>query len=61
MDIKKTFGTILTILGIIGICYGAFSFIKNKKDWTNALIVFVVSGVFFTAGIGLVKSTPSKV
>lgn len=57
MNLKRTFGTILTILGIIGLIYAAVGFVQNSED-TKSLIVFGVLGViFFFTGIGLVKNT----
>lgn len=57
MNIKRTFGTILTVLGIIGLIYAAFGFMQNS-DGTKNLIVFAVLGViFFFTGIGLIKGT----
>ena len=57
MNIKRIFGAVLTVLGIIAICYGAYLFMNNKKEWSNSIIIFVVGGVFFSAGIGLIKTT----
>ncbi len=56
MNIKRTFGTILTILGIIGLIYAAVGFVQHSEG--RALIVYGVLGViFFFTGIGLVRST----
>ena len=57
MNVKRTFGTILTILGIIGLIYAAVGFVQNAEG-AKQLIVFAVLGViFFFTGIGLVKNT----
>lgn len=57
MNLKRTFGTILTILGIVGLIYAAVGFVQHS-DGTRELIVYGVLGViFFFTGIGLVKST----
>lgn len=57
MNVKRTFGTILTILGIIGLIYAAVGFVQNSEG-VKSLIVFAVLGViFFFTGIGLVKNT----
>lgn len=57
MNLKRTFGTILTILGIIGLIYAAVGFVQNSEGTKN-LVVFAVLGViFFFTGIGLVKGT----
>ena len=57
MNLKRTFGTILTILGIVGLIYAAVGFVQNTET-AKELIVFAVLGViFFFTGIGLVKNT----
>lgn len=60
MNVKRIFGTLLTLLGIVGIIYAAISFIQNSSGTQNIKIL-VVSGIvgiiFFVAGIGLVKNT----
>ncbi len=57
MNLKRTFGTILTILGIVGLIYAAIGF-AQKTGNPRELIVFGVLGViFFFTGIGLVKNT----
>ncbi|MCC9137993.1 hypothetical protein ACFSKU_03910 [Pontibacter silvestris] len=57
---KKTFGAILTILGIIGIIWGAYAFMMGGDGgvlgkW-SALVPFGVGLIFFSSGIGLVKT-----
>lgn len=57
MNVKRTFGTVLTILGIIGLIYAAYGFMQNS-DGAKNLIVFAVLGViFFFTGISLVRGT----
>ena len=57
MNLKRTFGTILTILGIVGLIYAAVGFAQNSET-ARELIVFSVLGIiFFFTGIGLVKNT----
>ena len=56
MNIKRTFGAILTILGTIGLIYAAYQLIgKGQKEWMSALIIFIVGGIFFSSGINLIK------
>ena len=62
MNMKRTFGAILTILGIIGIIWGAYGFMTGGGSGIpggkfNALIPFVVGIIFLFPGIGLVKGT----
>jgi uncharacterized membrane protein len=60
MNLKRTFGTILTVLGIIGLIYAAVGFVQNSEG-TKALIVFGVLGIiFFFTGIGLVRNTTDQ-
>ncbi len=60
MNIKRIFGAILTILGIIGLIYTAVIFVNTaggERD-VKALIIYGVLGIiFFVAGIGLVRTT----
>jgi len=57
MDIKKLFGTVLTLLGIGGLVYTAILF-GNSTGTTKQLIVFGVLGaIFFFSGIGLIRNT----
>ncbi|HEY0067657.1 MAG TPA: hypothetical protein VGB46_09840 [Flavisolibacter sp.] len=60
MNVKRTFGIILTILGIVGLIYAATLFMKASGTETQVktLIVWGVLGaIFFFTGIGLVKAT----
>jgi uncharacterized membrane protein len=60
MNVKRTFGTILTILGIIGLIYAGYGFTQQNQG-TRQLIVFAIIGViFFFSGIGLVKNTKDE-
>lgn len=61
MNLKRTFGAVLTILGIIGLIYAAYQLIAaGQKQWLSALIVFVVGGIFFSSGINLIKGTKDE-
>jgi hypothetical protein len=56
MNLKRTFGTILTILGIIGLIYAAVGFVNGNA--MRPLVVYGILGIiFFFTGIGLVRST----
>ncbi len=60
MNVKRTFGTILTILGIIGLIYAGYGFAQNSET-TRQLIVFGIIGIiFFFSGIGLVRNTKDE-
>jgi len=63
MNQKRTFGAILTILGIIGIIYGALGFLHMAGvalSKINSLVPFGVGLIFFFAGINLVKATSDR-
>lgn len=60
MNVKRTFGIVLTILGIIGLIYAAFVFMKasGTHNQIKTLLVYGILGaIFFFTGIGLVKTT----
>ena len=60
MNVKRTFGVILTILGIVGLIYTAILFLdaRGTENQVKTLIVCGVLGaIFFFTGIGLVKTT----
>lgn len=63
MNLKRIFGTILTLLGIAGLVYAAFIFSTTSgadRD-IRALIIYGVLGiVFFISGIGLVQNTKDE-
>ena len=63
MNLKRTFGFILTLLGIIGLIYAAFTFVNTSGGVYNfkVLGVFGVLGlIFFIYGISLVRNTKDE-
>ena len=63
MNIKRIFGAILTILGIISLIYAAQSFLtaSNNTADVKTLIIFSVLGlIFFVSGISLVRTTKDE-
>jgi hypothetical protein len=60
MNLKRTFGALLTILGIGGLIYAAVLFV-NTSGGTRDLRSLAISGIlgliFFIAGISLVRTT----
>lgn len=66
MNLKRTFGAILTILGIIAIIIGAYGFMSNGSvaglamNRTTAFVPFIVGLIFFFSGIGLLKTTQDR-
>lgn len=57
MNVKRTFGTVLTVLGIVGLLYTGYNLIQKSEAYTNLAVIGVIGLFFFFAGIGLVKNT----
>jgi len=60
MNLKRLFGSILTVVGTAGLIYGAVLFVNGQggKQDTKALIVYGLIGfIFFVSGIGLIRTT----
>jgi len=60
MNVKRTFGIILTILGIVGLIYCAFVFMNTSgtNRQIKTLVVYGILGaIFFFTGIGLIRGT----
>jgi uncharacterized membrane protein len=59
MNLKRIFGALLTVLGIVGLIYAAVLFI-NTSSSTKAIKTFSIYGVlglvFFISGISLVRT-----
>jgi len=63
MNIKRIFGALLTILGIVGLIYAAMVFINNSGGTrsTKTIVIYGILGlVFFIAGISLVRTTKDE-
>jgi uncharacterized membrane protein len=63
MNVKRIFGTVLTILGIAGLIYAAVIFVNTSGGSRNvkALSIFGILGVlFFFSGISLVRTTKDE-
>jgi uncharacterized membrane protein len=60
MNVKRLFGTILTILGIVGIIYAGYGFIQQSIQWRQLLVAAVIGVIFFISGIGLVRNTKDE-
>ncbi|WP_345949437.1 MULTISPECIES: hypothetical protein [unclassified Mucilaginibacter] len=57
MNLKRTFGAILTVLGIAGLIYTGIQVINHSGNVTTSVVVGIISILFFFSGIGLVKNT----
>lgn len=54
---KRAFGGILTLLGIIGIIYGAYSFVQHTGESRSVIVAVIIGVIFFFSGISLVRTT----
>lgn len=60
MNVKRTFGIILTVLGIAALIYFAILFINSTGSGKQIKILIVyglLGAVFFFTGIGLIRNT----
>ncbi len=62
-DLKRVFGPILTILGILVILYASVAFLSGGRmilglsvSKGESIVPFVVGLIFFGAGISLIKN-----
>ena len=63
MNLKRIFGALLTILGIVGLIYTAFVFMNTSgasRDIRGIIIFGALGAVFFIAGISLVRTTKDE-
>jgi len=63
MNLKRIFGAILTILGIISLIYAAYVFANTSTGEQNIKVtsIYGVLGlVFFISGIGLIRTTKDE-
>ncbi|MDB5123807.1 MAG: hypothetical protein JWP94_1936 [Mucilaginibacter sp.] len=60
MNLKRVFGAILTILGIIGLIYTGFGVINHSGDITVLVVVGILAIIFFFTGISLVRTTKDE-
>ncbi len=57
---KRAIGGILTLLGILGLIYGAVTFINHSGGTYNMKVMAVsllLGLIFFFSGIGLIRGT----
>lgn len=60
MNVKRTFGIILTVLGIAALIYFATLFIKSTgtdRQIKSIIVYGLLGAVFFFTGIGLIRNT----
>jgi hypothetical protein len=57
MNLKRTFGLILTVLGIAGLIYTGVGVVQHSGQVTMLVVVGIISILFFFQGISLVRNT----
>jgi hypothetical protein len=63
MNLKRIFGALLTLLGIVGLIYTAVLFVGTSGGLRDikALVIYGILGfIFFIAGISLVSTTKDE-
>jgi len=63
MNLKRLFGAILTILGIIGLIYAAILFVNTTgatHDIKGLVMYGLLGAVFFVSGISLIRTTKDE-
>ncbi|WP_323519052.1 hypothetical protein [Mucilaginibacter sp. 10I4] len=60
MNLKRTFGAILTVLGIIGLIYTGVQIIQHTGAATTLIVVGLIAIIFFFTGISLVRNTKDE-
>ena len=63
MNIKRIFGALLTVLGIVSLIYAAVLFVNNSGGTRDikALVIYGILGlIFFFAGISLIRTTKDE-
>ena len=61
MNMKRTFGAILTTLGVIGLIYTGVCIIQRNAHASTLFVVGIIGLLFFFSGIGLIKGTADEV
>ena len=63
MNVKRIFGTLLTLLGIIGLIYAAYVFATTSgqmRDVKSLIIYGILGVIFFLSGISLIRNTKDE-
>ena len=58
MNIKRIFGTVLSVLGIAGLIYAAVLFVNTsggERDIRGLITYGILGLIFFGSGIGLIR------
>ncbi|MDN3690613.1 hypothetical protein QWZ15_22525 [Cyclobacterium jeungdonense] len=61
MNFKRIFGPLLTLIGLGALIYGAYLFlVPEGGDWKTILVLLVLGLIFFSSGLGLLKTTKDR-
>ncbi|MES2064218.1 MAG: hypothetical protein V4456_20015 [Bacteroidota bacterium] len=60
MNLKRTFGAILTVLGIVGLIYTGVQIIQHTGAATTLIVVGLIAIIFFFTGISLIRNTKDE-
>jgi uncharacterized membrane protein len=60
MNLKRTFGAVLTVLGIVGLIWTGVEVINHTGAATTLIVVGIISVLFFSTGISLVRNTKDE-
>lgn len=63
MNLKRIFGAILTVIGIVGLIYAAALFIDTSNSTREIKVIAIYGGLgllFFITGISLVRTTKDE-
>ena len=60
MNLKRTFGALLTILGIVGLIYAGVTIINHSAQATSIMVFAVIGLLFFFSGISLVRTVKDE-
>jgi len=60
MNLKRTFGAVLTVLGIIGLIYTGLGVINHSSQTTTLVVVGIIAVLFFFTGISLIRNTKDE-
>jgi len=60
MNMKRTFGAILTVLGIIGLIFTGVEIINHSGAVTTLVVIGIIAILFFFTGISLVRTTKDE-
>ena len=61
MNLKRIFGTILTILGIIALIYTGVAIVQHTGQTSTLLVTGIIGLLFFFTGISLIRGTTDTV